>query len=179
MLIGKTEAANDLLNAVKLSLILFIAIAFLWLEDYKYRINSIIETTGGYRRLMTVKLLRTLLTAVITYILVYAPDIVWISNNIGLLGGNYGIKSLEYLKDVRPDISITGYIIMINAIRLVTILLLLYIIVMIGRKIKNTRVMIIASILVVIFPLILAYLGASGFDKYVVVRLLSGNKVFH
>jgi general stress protein CsbA len=45
-------------------------------------------------------------------------------------------------------------------------------------KIKNSRVSIILAIILVAFPLILAYMDVSGFLKYEVVKILAGNLVF-
>jgi hypothetical protein len=68
--------------------------------------------------------------------------------------------------------------ILVNFIRIVGIILLLGMFVLLGMKIKNSRVSIILAIILVAFPLILAYMDVSGFLKYEVVKILAGNLVF-
>jgi hypothetical protein len=80
--------------------------------------------------------------------------------------------------DLNVNVSILEYMILVNLIRFVGIILLLGMFVLLGMKIKNSRVSIILAIILVAFPLILAYMDVSGFLKYEVVKILAGNLVF-
>lgn len=177
-LIGDGANSADLLDAIKLSFVMFIVTAFLWFEDYRYRIDGLLETTRNYRKLMVLKGLRTFLVALITYAIIYVPELVWTYKKVGLAGIKYDVRSLMVMGDLNVNVSILEYMILVNFIRFVGIILLLGMFVLLGMKIKNSRVSIILAIILVAFPLILAYMDVSGFLKYEVVKILAGNLVF-
>jgi hypothetical protein len=177
-LIGDGANSADLLDAIKLSFVVFIVTAFLWFEDYRYRIDGLLETTRNYKKLMVLKGLRTFLVALITYAIIYVPELVWTYKKVGLAGIKYDVRSLMVMGDLNVNVSILEYMILVNFIRFVGIILLLGMFVLLGMKIKNSRVSIILAIILVAFPLILAYMDVSGFLKYEVVKILAGNLVF-
>ena len=82
--------------------------AFLYLEDYRYKINGIIDITENYRKLHVIKAFRMLLIILVVYMIVYLPELMWVKREIGLAGGKYLAQSLPCLEQVGISTSITA-----------------------------------------------------------------------
>ncbi len=121
------------MNAAKIIVVLMLTTAFLYLEDYRYKINGIIDITENYRKLHVIKAFRMLLIILVAYMIVYLPELMWVKSEIGLVGGKYLAQSLPYLEHVGISTSITGYFLLVYGIRLITILVLTVLYVLVGK----------------------------------------------
>lgn len=178
MLAGGTDFGDDIQNAVKLIVVLMLTTAFLYFEDYRYKIDGILDITSNYQKLRWIKAGKLLLVILVTFLLVYLPDIVWIYKNVGLAGAGYSAKSLCCLSETGLGTGILGYFVLVYGIRLLTVLVLTFVYIKIGRLIKSTNGAIFCAAAVVLLPLILYLSGIRGAGEYPLVRLLSGNMIW-
>ena len=178
MLAGGTDFGDDIQNAVKLIVVLMLTTAFLYFEDYRYKIDGILDITSNYQKLRWIKAGKLLLVILVTFLLVYLPDIVWIYKNVGLVGAGYSAKSLCCLSETGLGTGILGYFVLVYGIRLLTVLVLTFVYIKIGRLIKSTNGAIFCAATVVLLPLILYLSGIKGAGEYPLVRLLSGNMIW-
>lgn len=174
LIIGRASYNSELLNAIMLCIVCFFVTSFLFFEDYKYKINELIATTANSGRLERVKALKAFLILAFTYLLIYVPELIWVVKEVGLSGLGYNIQSIYDMRNVNIDVSILQYMIIINIIRFFSMLVLMLIMVCIGKKVKNSFVVLICAFFVIILPLVMAYFGISGFDNYFIIKLLSG-----
>ena len=177
ILAGGRDYKDDVMNAAKIIVVLMLTTAFLYLEDYRYKINGIIDITENYRKLHVIKAVRLFLTVLVTYIMVYLPELMWVKSEIGLTGGKYLAQSLPYLEHVSISTSITGYFLLVYGIRLLTFLILTGLYVLVGKLIRNTNGAIFCAAAVVLLPLLLYLSGFTAAKYYPLVQLLSGNMV--
>ena len=177
ILAGGRDYKDDIMNAAKIIVVLMLTTAFLYLEDYRYKINGIIDITENYRKLHVIKAVRLFLTILVIYIMVYLPELMWVKSEIGLTGGKYLAQSLPYLAHVSISTSITGYFLLVYGIRLLTILILTGLYVLVGKLIRNTNGAIFCAAAVVLLPLLLYLSGFTAAKYYPLVQLLSGNMV--
>lgn len=175
ILAGGRDYKDDVMNAAKIIVVLMLTTAFLYLEDYRYKINGIIDITENYRKLHVIKAVRLFLTILVIYIMVYLPELMWVKSEIGLTGGKYLAQSLPYLVHVSISTSITGYFLLVYSIRLLTILILTGLYVLVGKLIRNTNGAIFCAAAVVLLPLLLYLSGFTAAKYYPLVQLLSGN----
>ena len=78
ILAGSKDYKDDVMNAAKVIVVLMLTTAFLYLEDYRYKINGIIDITENYRKLHVIKAFRMLLIILVVYMIVYLPELMWV-----------------------------------------------------------------------------------------------------
>lgn len=175
ILAGSKDYKDDVMNAAKVIVVLMLTTAFLYLEDYRYKINGIIDITENYRKLHVIKAFRMLLIILVVYMIVYLPELMWVKREIGLAGGKYLTQSLPCLEQVGISTSITGYFLLVSGIRLITILVLTVLYVLVGKLIRSTNGAIFCAAAVALLPLLLYLSGFTAAKYYPLVQLLSGN----
>ena len=175
ILAGSKDYKDDVMNAAKVIVVLMLTTAFLYLEDYRYKINGIIDITENYRKLHVIKAFRMLLIPLVVYMIVYLPELMWVKREIGLAGGKYLAQSLPCLEQVGISTSITGYFLLVSGIRLITILVLTVLYVLVGKLIRSTNGAIFCAAAVALLPLLLYLSGFTAAKYYPLVQLLSGN----
>ncbi len=137
MLAGGTDFGDDIQNAVKLIVVLMLTTAFFCiLRIYRYKIDGILDITSNYQKLRWIKAGKLLLVILVTFLLVYLPDIVWIYKNVGLVGSEYSADCLRCLSETGLKTGILGYFVLVYGIRLLTVLVLTFVYIKIGRLIK-------------------------------------------
>lgn len=171
------NSKNQILDAIILLAACIVIFPYIYLEDYKYKINELLQTTPNKKRLKNSKLIISIVLFFGMYASVYLTEMVWICDEIGLNGMNYNIKSIMALGNTSMNISVLEYILIVNIVRILIITIILYIMLQIGKRIKNSFVVIIAAVILLLVPLGLAYMNVSDFDNYIINRLVVGELI--
>lgn len=162
MLIGKKSYERRIINAIMLYVMAFCIATFIYLQDYRYKINELLSTTKNYKKLIHTKHINTLVILFFTYIIIYIPEFIWTYHYVGMSAGGYNIRSLRGMSNINLDISISEYMILLYLIRYLCMIIITTIFVITAKKTKRVFSAFIGAFMMVIMPLIICYLCLIG-----------------
>ena len=157
MLIGKKSYERRIINAIMLYVMAFCIATFIYLQDYRYKINELLSTTKNYKKLIHTKHINTLLILFFTYIIIYIPEFIWTYHYVGMSAGGYNIRSLRGMSNINLDISISEYMILLYLIRYLCMIIITTIFVITAKKTKRVFSAFIGAFMIVVMPLIICY----------------------
>ncbi len=171
--------ANDVVPSIMAVLLTIILIAPMYSRDKEIGLQKLISSTiygekGLYIRRMLITTVISFLVALIAYIPQYCTVFAeyggeWLSSPV---------QSLMQLSDFPFRVSILDYLILINAIRIVSYVLLGEIALMISGLSNKSFVSLTISLMVFVMPLILYMLGADFSCRIGLTPFLIGNALW-
>lgn len=159
LLIGDKSVESRRLNAIMFLTFGFIILSFMYLSDYKDKINELVMTTEKYRTLDRIKTIKSVVVLVFAYVAIYGTEFLWITKNIDLEGSGYSIYSLYSMRESAFNVTILQYLIIVQLVRILIFALLSVLFVFIGKKVKNTFYMLGGALLIVVLPLVFMYVS--------------------
>lgn len=159
LLIGDKSVESRRLNAIMFLTFGFIILSFMYLSDYKDKINELVMTTEKYRTLDRIKTIKSVVVLVFAYVAIYGTEFLWITKNIDLEGSGYSIYSLYSMRESAFNVTILQYLIIGQLVRILIFALLSVLFVFIGKKVKNTFYMLGGALLIVVLPLVFMYVS--------------------
>ena len=124
LLIGDKSVESRRLNAIMFLTFGFIILSFMYLSDYKDKINELVMTTEKYRTLDRIKTIKSVVVLVFAYVAIYGTEFLWITKNIDLEGSGYSICSLYSMRESAFNVTILQYLIIVQLVRILSFALL-------------------------------------------------------
>lgn len=174
-LFGGESYRYDIKNAVLLVITIILGAAFMYAEEYKYKMQVLTDVSAKRKKMKLVRNCILLAYIAVMFLLIYLPELLWAIKEFGLANGNANALSLMKLSDINLNISIKGYLVLVFLIRFITICFISLLIACISKCIKNTNHTIIVAVIIFLVPLLLNLLGIHAFDRFSFNALLSGN----
>lgn len=172
---GGDDYERDINNAFIMVLAVILGAAFMYAEEYKYRMNVLIDISADRKKSRHMRDFIMFLYIVFLYLAVYLTELIWVNNEFGLSLGHANVLSLMDLSELKINTCIWGYYGLVTLVRFLTICVIVLIIKFICSRTKNTNQVIIISLILFLAPLLLNMLGIDAFDRYTANWLLSGN----
>ena len=171
------ESSSKDLQLALLSLIIVIS-SFSSVFSCEYQsgmINIILPSRHGRRRSFYTKLLISLIISTLIFAIVYLPYFYNVFQAYGTRAIHAPAFSMSHLHNLRANISILGYLILLSLIRLIGLIGAMMLVFAISVKLKSTISTALVSTLVLVMPLLLSLLNINIFDYILLTPLLSGN----
>ncbi len=178
ILAGSVTFRNDIMNGILLTMFIVLALAPVMAQEERYQMNRLIDISYKKRKLYLSKLFLSFLMVSFVYLVVYLPELFWVSQNYEILGTEYSVSSLMILSNVNLNCTIGGYFIIVYMVRIVTAIVIGMVTVIVGKFIKNTNYNIIACVVIFSMPLLIKIMGIDIIDSFSLNKLISGNMLF-
>lgn len=164
LLIGDSSAGQkDYLLALQMILMLILCLTFVYGVEYETGMAVLLHTYAkGHWETRRCKFLVSVLCATVVYGLTYAPYFYNVLHTYGIQMIHVPAYSIPELSNY--SCSILSYLLIVCAIRYLTMVLTVVLIFLISAKIKKNSIAIIVSIAFLVLPLLLALLQIGGLD---------------
>lgn len=177
LLTGDAIANNkDIKLGMAALIVLIVPLSYIYGMDYQRDTINIIRTSylgRGFDNML--KVLVGILSIVIVYFMTYFPFYYKVINKYGLTSISAPACSLQNLSKVSHDVSIGDYLVLVAVIRFVGLVIVMFIIFLLSKIIKNVLKVSLTAVVLFVFPMIFAYVDVPGAKCFLLNPFLIGN----
>ncbi|HZK34716.1 MAG TPA: hypothetical protein VFD33_05340 [Bacillota bacterium] len=167
---------NDM-NAVLLT-VLFLTFMISMLYGSNKASDLVVSSTKhGGGKLFAVRTTLSVLIALIVFALANLPLFMNIVKAYGINNLSAPIQSIGLLRDIKMEMSLLGYIILVYGTRLFFTILVSLIMLIVSRLIKNTMAVFAVNLAVFVVPAVLYFLDVSKMGNFLFNALISANPI--
>lgn len=167
---------KDIKLAVMAVLMLIYPLSYIYGMEYQQGTNVLLKMTcHGRGKTRGIKTIHGLLVIISVYLLTYVPFYYSVLSEYGTESIHAPACSLQHLMKIPHDVSILEYLVFVAVMRCIGFILMMLLIFYLSGKIKSVIKTCLVAVLLVVLPLVFAYLQIPGGDFYLLNPFFIGN----
>lgn len=175
-LLGENGEREDVLNVGKLILVLAIGLAAVFSIEKESHTQLLLHTSvRGRKPVILRKLLVSLFYGSLAYCLAFFPRYLTVFSVFGTAGMKCSIHGFDLLGRVPLSITMGEYLLLAGAVRYVGMCAAIILVLFLSEMTGNMRHTIYLSVLLLLFPVLLFFLGLTGESRLTLLPIMSGH----
>lgn len=159
------NAKRDYIYAIYIVILIIISISCIFPVDSQSGMENILRCTiGGEKKLFYIKALAATLISIIIFILISFISYINMFLKYRISDVRLPIQSIQKYAKIDVKISIIGFIIFVSFLTLLAVVMITQIIIFQSLLLRKQSLVILCSSVIFLFPLLLGYIGVSGFN---------------
>ncbi len=158
---------RDLYNGLIYCILLIMCLSNIFPMEYKNGMVKVYKSTyNGRLRLFAQKGFIGSITALFLMVIVYLPNYINLLSRYDIKTWSAPIQSISLFENLDLNISILNFVVLANLLQLIGCIAIAKLIILISLIVKKHSICILASTVILGFPLIISLVGISAIDDY-------------
>ena len=161
------NSTRDLYNGLIYCILLILCLSNIFPMEYKNGMVRVYKTTyNGRLKLFVHKGLIGSIIALVLMVIIYLPNYINLLSQYDIKTWSAPIQSISMFKDLNLNISIFNFVLFANLLQLIGGIAIAMFIILISLVVKKHSICILASTVLLGFPLIMSLVGVSSIDSF-------------
>ncbi len=161
------DRTRDLCNGLIYCILLIMCLSNVFPMEYKNGMVRVYKSTyNGRLRLFAQKGLIGSITALFLMVIVYLPNYINLLSRYDIKTWSAPIQSISLFENLDLNISVLNFVVLANLLQLIGCIAIAKLIILISLIVKKHSICILASTVILGFPLIISLVGISSIDNF-------------